>query len=60
MGFLLRRIEPKGGVVPPFLSSHPVTEERLKALGARPVDAAGPPLLSDEEWGALKGICRQD
>jgi predicted Zn-dependent protease len=60
MGFLLRRIEPKGGVVPPFLSSHPVTEERLQALGARPVDAAGPPLLSDEEWGALRGICRQD
>jgi predicted Zn-dependent protease len=57
MGFLLRRIDKKGGIVPPFLPSHPVTEERLQALGSRPVERMGPPLLSDDEWRALQAIC---
>jgi predicted Zn-dependent protease len=41
----------------PFLASHPVSEDRLKALGAREPETPGPPLLTDEEWRALKSIC---
>jgi predicted Zn-dependent protease len=40
-----------------FLSSHPVTRERIRALDAKDRAADGPPLLSDGEWRALKAIC---
>jgi predicted Zn-dependent protease len=59
MAFLLRRVEGKvGGSIPSVLSTHPLTEERLQSLGSRTVTNPGPPLLTDEEWKALKDICR--
>ena len=42
----------------PFLASHPISAERLEALQGREVPAAGPPLLDEEEWRALKSICK--
>jgi predicted Zn-dependent protease len=42
----------------PFLANHPVSEDRLAALSAREPQKAGPPLLTEEEWRALKSICR--
>ncbi|HEX2553149.1 MAG TPA: M48 family metallopeptidase [Microvirga sp.] len=57
LGRLLRRIDDGDGI-PPFLSSHPLSAERLAALGSRPVAKPGPPLLSDAEWQALRNICR--
>jgi Zn-dependent protease with chaperone function len=42
----------------PFLANHPVSADRLAALRARDVPSTGPALLTDEEWRALKSICR--
>jgi Zn-dependent protease with chaperone function len=42
----------------PFLASHPISEDRLAALSARDIPSIGAPLISDEEWRALKSICR--
>ncbi len=41
-----------------ILANHPLTEDRLKHLSEEDRPASGPPLLSAEEWKALKGICR--
>ena len=41
-----------------FLSSHPVTDERLKALEKQIPSRQGEPLLSQEQWRALKEICK--
>jgi predicted Zn-dependent protease len=38
-----------------FLSSHPSTESRIEALGSRK-DESGKPLLTAEEWAALKSL----
>jgi predicted Zn-dependent protease len=40
-----------------FISSHPVTAERMRALEARDREASGAPLLGPREWQALKQIC---
>jgi predicted Zn-dependent protease len=56
--FLLRITGSRQNGVPPFLASHPVSQERLNALSARDVPPTGEPLLSDQEWRALKSICR--
>jgi predicted Zn-dependent protease len=40
-----------------FINSHPVTVERMRALEAADRPAAGPPLLDDADWRALKAIC---
>ncbi|WP_262031902.1 M48 family metallopeptidase [Microvirga sp. Mcv34] len=65
MGLLLKRIEGKDDVkggndfnVPAFLSTHPVTDQRLKALEKQVPSQQGEPLLSQEEWRALKEICK--
>jgi Zn-dependent protease with chaperone function len=59
MGALLVRITGTQRDMPlPFLASHPVSEARLDALKARESPATGPPLLAEEEWRALKSICK--
>jgi predicted Zn-dependent protease len=55
--FLVRLAGPGTGVLPPFLSGHPVSAERLEALKAREGPLTGAPLLTDEEWRDLKSIC---
>lgn len=58
LGELLTRItgESKRG---PFdmLSSHPLSSDRLDAMRAADRPVTAPPLLTDEEWRALKAIC---
>lgn len=44
--------------IPAFLSTHPVTDERLKALEKQVPLRQGEPLLNQEEWRALKEICK--
>ncbi|WP_257169721.1 M48 family metallopeptidase [Bradyrhizobium sp. SRS-191] len=59
MGELLFRITGKeAGKQPALWSSHPLTEDRLARMRAADRPASGPPLLSTEEWKALKGICK--
>jgi predicted Zn-dependent protease len=59
MGLLLERIDDGESSIPAFLSSHPVTHERLEAL-RREAPMRGDPLLSDEEWRALQEICKAE
>jgi len=57
--FLLRVTgEGKGGVIPPFLRSHPLSADRLAALEKRDAPASASPLLTDGEWRALQMICK--
>lgn len=58
MGLLLKRIEGNESKVPAFLSTHPVTDQRLRDMEAQVPSATGRPLLNDEEWQALKEICK--
>jgi len=64
MALLLKRVEGGKGedgndfAVPAFLSTHPVTDQRLKALEKQVPSRQGEPLLSQEEWRALKEICK--
>ncbi|ARN81511.1 M48 family metallopeptidase [Methylocystis bryophila] len=58
LGELLLRITgPEENGAFTILHDHPLSEERLQALAAQDKGARSPPLLSDEEWSALKGIC---
>ncbi|OAF17685.1 M48 family metallopeptidase [Bradyrhizobium neotropicale] len=55
---LMFRITGKeGGSGFTILSSHPLTEDRLARMTKEDRPASGPPLLTDAEWHALKGIC---
>ncbi|MGY4629714.1 M48 family metallopeptidase [Bradyrhizobium sp. USDA 4486] len=55
---LMFRITGKeGGSGFTILASHPLTEDRLARMTKEDRPASGPPLLSDKEWQALKGIC---
>ncbi|KAF2991296.1 M48 family metallopeptidase [Methylocystis sp. MJC1] len=58
MGELLVRItgEDDGGPLS-ILHDHPLSADRLEALEAADKGETATPLLSDEEWAALKGIC---
>jgi Zn-dependent protease with chaperone function len=69
MALLLKRIEghedadeEEGGgnerVIPAFLLTHPITDQRLKALEKQVPSKPGEPLLTQEEWRALKEICK--
>jgi predicted Zn-dependent protease len=64
MAQLLKRIESDKDedgndfAIPAFLSTHPVTGQRLKALEKLVPSRPGEPLLSEEEWRALKEICK--
>ncbi|MET3906107.1 Zn-dependent protease with chaperone function [Bradyrhizobium sp. S3.3.6] len=55
---LMFRITGKeGGSGFTILASHPLTEDRLARMTKEDHPASGPPLLTDKEWQALKGIC---
>jgi Zn-dependent protease with chaperone function len=55
---LMFRITGKeGGGLASILASHPLTEDRLARMTKEDRPASGPPLLTDTEWQALKGIC---
>jgi Zn-dependent protease with chaperone function len=41
-----------------FLANHPLTEDRLKHLTDENRPASGAALLTDQEWTALKAICK--
>lgn len=58
MGELLVRItgEDDGGAIS-ILHDHPLSEDRLARLAQANKGETAPPLLSPEEWKALKGIC---
>jgi predicted Zn-dependent protease len=58
MGLLLKRIEGNERRLPAFLSTHPVTDQRLQALEKQVPSQEGEPLLDDEEWRSLKEICK--
>jgi len=58
MGELLYRVTGKEGDKNlSILASHPLTEDRLQRMSGEDHPPSGPPLLSDKEWAALKGIC---
>jgi len=58
LGNLLMRIsKSQGGDDVSWLSSHPLTQDRLERMGSDDVASGGPPLLSSEQWAALKAIC---
>ena len=40
-----------------ILSSHPLTEDRLKRMSEEDRPPNGPPLLTKAEWASLKAIC---
>jgi Zn-dependent protease with chaperone function len=56
--FFLRIGGKSGGDIPEYLSSHPASEARADRA-ARNADgqATTTPILTDEEWRALRGIC---
>jgi Zn-dependent protease with chaperone function len=59
MGVFLVRVTGTQKDMPlPFLSGHPISEERLEALKSREVPVTGPALLDDQEWRDLKSICK--
>jgi Zn-dependent protease with chaperone function len=59
MGELLVRITGKeGGKGLSILSGHPLTEDRLARMTREHKSPSGPPLLTPEEWVALKDICK--
>ncbi|MCG8672877.1 MAG: M48 family metalloprotease, partial [Pseudomonadales bacterium] len=58
LGTMLGRFDRGGEARLAFLSSHPVTADRidmLEAAGTPETESA--PLLTDAEWQALKAIC---
>jgi Zn-dependent protease with chaperone function len=58
MGELMFRITGKeGGKGMSLVSSHPLSEDRLARMSREDRSASGPPLLTAEEWRALKSIC---
>ena len=59
MGELLFRVTGKeGGKGLSILSGHPLTEVRLARMSREDKPPSGPPLLTAEEWVALKSICQ--
>ena len=57
MGELLFRVTGKEDNGLSIMASHPLTEDRLKRMTGEDRPPSGPPLLTDKEWAALKGIC---
>ncbi|NOJ50912.1 M48 family metallopeptidase [Bradyrhizobium archetypum] len=56
-GELLLRVTGKEGKGLSIVSTHPLSEDRLARMSRQDPPASGPPLLSAEEWKALKSIC---
>jgi predicted Zn-dependent protease len=58
MGELLFRVTGKqGNSGLSILASHPLTEDRLKRMSEADRTPSGPPLLTPQEWAALKAVC---
>jgi Zn-dependent protease with chaperone function len=58
MGELLFRVTGKQGDKGlSIVASHPLTENRLKRMSEARQTSNGPPLLTPQEWTALKSIC---
>lgn len=53
----IQKEEIKGLTLPPYLATHPQTEDRIKAIEAKKSTAKAQ-ALSDAEWKALKNICK--
>jgi Zn-dependent protease with chaperone function len=60
MGELLVRVTGKEAKGLSILSSHPMSEDRLARMTREDRPASSPPLLTPEEWRALKAICATD
>ena len=59
MGDLIFRITGnQGDKTLSILANHPLTEDRLKHLSDENRPASGPPLLTGNEWTALKAVCK--
>ena len=56
-GELLLRVTGKEGKGLSIISTHPLSEDRLARMSRQDPPASGPPLLTAEEWKALKEIC---
>ncbi|KRR04115.1 metalloendopeptidase [Bradyrhizobium jicamae] len=56
-GELLLRVTGKEGKGLSIISTHPLSEDRLARMSRLDPPASGPPLLTAEEWKALKSIC---
>lgn len=56
--FLLRVTGKDKGKGLALISSHPLSEERLARMSEADRAPSLPPLLSAQEWAALKGICK--
>lgn len=50
---------PVTGTIGQIFATHPGTEERISKIGALPAGVTARPVMSDEQWVALKGICTQ-
>ena len=59
MGKLLKRIDKGSHVLPALLQCHPQTDERLAALMRQDPLVSKDTLLTDEEWQALKAVCKE-
>jgi Zn-dependent protease with chaperone function len=57
LGAILMRIAGKTDGVPHFLLSHPESQERAAAIDQIARPAVLKPLLTPQEWAALKSIC---
>ena len=58
MGELIFRVTGKqGDKTLSILSSHPLTEDRLKRMSEEDRPPSGQPLLTKAEWASLKAIC---
>ncbi|CAD5259094.1 Metalloendopeptidase [Bosea sp. 62] len=56
LGEFLVRITGSGGKTT-IIDSHPVSSERLERMKRAAPETAGPPILTDAEWQALKRVC---
>lgn len=57
LGRLLTRISGKGAEEFSLLNDHPMTPDRVARLEQPFAGTEGPPLLTSDEWKALKSIC---
>jgi Zn-dependent protease with chaperone function len=57
LGNLMQRITGGKGEGLSLLANHPLTEERLARMRSEDRPATGAPLLTAEQWSALKAVC---
>ena len=56
--FLLRVTGKEKGKALALMSSHPLSEDRLARMSQQDAPSSAPPLLTAQEWAALKAICK--